>query len=281
MSYTELPTEEVATSQSNNYRISDGALCKGRQGEEERAKFLQGRLLRVGIYEGTLDTGEEYAKLEAEIETATGKVSISAPLKNATSGKPTYSSCISFAEGLLAVSKGEIVKVEAAQGSKPNRYGKYTTYANVYKLTNTQSGWIATRSQYGWPGQDPTTLDLDAKLDTLVGLIREHDAYGERAVRERVEAGAAPWDVFAAALETHGWPPIGAAQAEYLEIASRIGKVKYTDLADVPTDVFGQMAAVVESGKPMPKAVQAVADRLAANPKAGAQVEEYDPFADE
>lgn len=269
---------------TKTWRISDGSICTGRESEGtlETREAIVGYLRRVGIHEGVTQTGDEYAKLEAEIETNEGMVSVSTPLKNATSGKPTYSSCISFAEGLIDCAKGELIQIKAGQSKQLNKYGKHSTYANVHHIVQQPSGKFTAQQtkKFPWVGDMPEYGD--ELLNALIEQVKKHDAYADRPKRANAEDETDSWDAFQSALENAGWPSVPEAKAEYLKIASKAGGETYAELADVPGSVWDGMAGVVMDGKPMPKALQAVADAKAnAKPSGAAAGAIDDPFADE
>lgn len=271
---------DIIETSAKGWRISDGKIQTGREadGTLETREAVVGYLKRIGIHEGTLDDGSPYAKLEADFETKEGLVSVSTPLINATSGKPTYSSCISFADGLLDCAAGELIQLKVGQSAKPNRYGKHSTYANLFHVKQTDGGkWSATAvKKYPFIGEPPEYGD--AMLNALVDAIRLHPAYADRPKRATAEEEVEAWDAFVEALESAGWPTMQEAKAEYLAIASKAGGTTYADWVDVPAKVWSDMADVVMSGKPMPKSIQAVADKKKAN--APKEVE-YDPFAED
>lgn len=269
----QLPDEVATTTRS--WRFAKGVISTGREedGTYETRPSILGYLRRVGIHEGETQDGTPYAKLEAVIETKEGNVSIGASLKGANNGgKPTYSSCISFAEGLLDCDKDEIIQIKAAPSKKPNKYGTHSTYANVYHVRNANS---AERTKdYPYPSG---TEWGDPQLEILLEEIKQHPAYGERPKRDsqedEAEAPATPFDNFCAALSTKGWPGFGIAEDEYLAIAGKVGKKTYKASGDVPDDVWAEMQKVVDSGKAMPPAIQKIADEQKAD--------EHDPFAED
>lgn len=269
----ELP-DEVATS-TRSWRFAKGVICTGREidGTYETRPAIVGYLRRVGIHEGTTQDGAEYAKLEAVIETKDGEVSIGASLKGTSNGgKPTYSSCMSFAAGLLDCDKDEIIQIKAAESSKVNRYGSKSTYANIFHVKS--AGHAERTKDYPYPAE--LNDNLDGKLDHLIEQIRQHPAYGDRPVREtheEEEAGGLPSDTFSAALAKAGWPSLAKAEKEYLAIASKAAGTTFKAAADVPKETWDELAGVVASGKAMPPAVQKVADALKAD--------EHDPFAED
>ena len=263
--------DEISTS-AKAWRFSEGQICTGRDidGTLETRPAIVGYLKRVGIHEGETKEGQIYAKIEAVIETKDGDVSVGASLKGATNGgKPTYGSCISFAEGLLDCEKGELIQVKASQASKPNQYGKKATYAQVYKVKSATS---AERTKaYPYPADTPYG---DAMIEILCEALRAHSAWGERPRKATEDEEVAAWDGFRDALAAKGWPAMQDAQSEYLKIASKTAKKEFSGLADVPAEIWAAMMEVVRTADKMPAAIGAISDKLKM-----ASSDEDDPFA--
>jgi hypothetical protein len=269
--------DSIETSGGMSWRITDGKIQTGREsdGSLRSRDAVVGYLRRVGIHEGQTDAGDTYAKLEADIETNEGVVSVSTALRNATSGKPTYSSCISFADGLLDCAKDELIQIKAKQGTKPNKYGKLSTYANVWHVVQSPNGFsVRQTKKVEFTGDHPEYGD--ELLDVLVALIKKHPAYAERPKRES-EMGSAPWDAFQSALEAAGWPALGDCKDGYLRLANKAGKTDHTDIGNVARSVWDALAKEVASGVKMPSYIKV----SPVVPPASVDTEEYDPFADE
>lgn len=270
---TNIPRAEDVRTTSGlaNYRFSDGQIVKGREedGTLEVAEFgLLGRLLRVGIHRGTLDDGREYGKLEAELETADGRVSVGANINSLMAS-------ITFGEGLLAVGKGELVKFTAGRSKVKNRYGKFTTYANVHKINEESLRPTPARVK---------VLDRDQRLEDVLGWIeirlQDHPAWAERPKRDSEDEDASTLDLFRAEIELKGlWPMLDDdSYPGYLTLAEMTYKViykrdtTYNAMEDVSEPVLAKMREGHDRSESVPAALQPFV-------KASTQADLFDPFA--
>lgn len=262
--------ESVNTSQgARAWRIAKGKVCRGREvdGTYEDApnNQLVGRLVRVGIHEGVLDDGRPYQKVECDLETAHGVQSVGCSLSS-------MSSSLTFAEGLLDMAKGEIVCVTANQGKKPNKFGSFTTYANLYHVDPiTHKTTPATKPMFD------ENVGMDERLEKALTDLRTHPAYAERPKRDEdehevaVETTPSEFVLFCKLVAEKGWPLYGEVPRPYLDMAEKLGGAKYGSEADVPDAVWTKMREGAGKAKDVPKAVA----------EAKKALDDYDPFAEE
>jgi hypothetical protein len=281
-----LPDQINTAGGAKGWRVADGAFARGRQddGNLETRKAFLGYLKRVGIHEANLDDGTPYAKLECEIECASGLESIGAALLSATSGKPSYTQCIGLGQFLLDVQPGQLVQIEANAGTTKNKYGKYTTYVNGFTVDPITLK--ATRKRY----DNNITGDeaLKAFLGGIVEKIRQHPAYAERPKREDKDGGHL--DALKTETSQHDWPAICAdSEPEYLALMQKAFKqAGFKAFADITEDYWGEFRESAQANNwKMPPALKPALDRQKAAIAAGAaatpdaSTDEYDPFADE
>jgi len=266
MSETMIPrAEDIHPNSFPSYRFSGGQIVTGRDedGTLKAVPRIVGKLLRIGVHRGTLDDGRPYGKLEAEVETADGKVSVSANLTSMMAS-------ITFGEGLLATAKDELVSLWAGRSEKKNRYGSFTTYANVDRVNPKTLQTTRLKEKVLKEG-----IGLEDAWETLESRLQKHPAWGERPKRrnDEEEAGSyTPFDDFCSRIVAKGWPKFEDAFGEYLAIAGKVAKKDFSLQSDVPDDIWAAMCVQVDASTKMPVAVQKVADSL---PKD----DEYDPFA--
>lgn len=266
MSETKIPrAEDIHPNSFPSYRFSSGQVVTGRDedGTLKAVPRIVGKLLRVGIHRGTLDSGVEYGKLEAEVETADGKVSVSANLNSLMAS-------ITYGEGLLAVAKDELISIWAGRSKEKNRYGSFTTYANVDKVDPKTLQTIRIKEKVLERG-----ISLEDAWKQIEERLKKHPAWGERPKRQSdIDAAEsyAPFDDFCQLIVAKGWPKFEDAFGEYLAIAGKVAKKDFSLQSDVPDDIWAAMCVQVDASTKMPVAVQKVADSL---PKD----DEYDPFA--
>lgn len=288
MSYTQ-EAEYVETSAPTSWRIADGKLVRGRQGQEETRRACLGYLRRVGIHYGQTNEGQDYGKLEAVIECSDGLQTVSTTLMSAQTGKPSLMSSISFAEGLLELAKDEYCQVEAIQGTQPNRYGKYNTYAKVCHIDP-----VSKRPKQTARAERVEGRPLEDYLDDLLEKIKAHPAYSERPQRAEQEDpyaddGPAEDSPFGADTGSHskeaiaeramnaydvaaqkkGWPSLKEAPTEYLELVNKYSeKVRsqtktkpYATLSAVDADWWKDLLDQLPKIDKVPKVLQPALDR--------------------
>lgn len=241
---------------SNNWRIANGTICKGREldGSLESTDKLVGYVIRVGVHNGVTDDGEAYRKVECDLRTKNGIEHIGCSTKS-------LSSSISFALGLLQIGPNDLVAITAGQSKKLNKFGKYTTYANWFKV-------------------DPATLrsteikhersdeNMESRLERILAELQNHPLYAARPQRE--EDGPTHKSEFLKEIDGKGWPNFMDFPGPWLEmISAALGK-KFKSLDEVDDDDWGSVRhALLEKTETPKKLVGLVKP---------SQAKEPDPF---
>lgn len=258
MSHTHIPRpEDVKTGSGlNNWRLAEGRIVKGRETDGtlvEATYGVLGELTRVGVHRGVLDDGRSYGKLECELVTADGIQSVGASLTS-------LMAAITLGEGLLAAAKGDLIKIEARKSAKLNRYGRHTTYANVYRINPETMATVRL--------SEPVLAEcdsLDDALEQIEARLKSHAAWGERRnahEEEERNANKSAYDLFREDLKTHNlWPDFDLAQPGYLSLVEKLAGGKVKDPADPALEscwaqMRDQYAKSREKGS-VPKALQA------------------------
>lgn len=261
----ELP-DSVPTGGNRAWRISQGKIQRGLKGEEEARpeNKILGKLVRIGTHYGELEDGRKYARLECDLHTNAGVETVGVSLRNPENQRPTLSSCISLAEGLLGVGLGDIVQIEAVHGKKPNRYGSLSTYARVTKLDPSTLRPVPSER-----AERPDDYG-EEHLDDLVARLGKHPAWAPRHSRETAGSGGgyAPLDALAKACRAKGWPDPYAAKDAWLALFQR-EDASIESLDQVGAEAFAAAAANIERAKSLPSFL-----------KDAATQGEFDPFAD-
>ncbi len=273
-----LPDSPVSTSAPKAWRFANGKIVRGRKGEEEYLEAIVGALKRVTVFYGELDTGERYGKLEAELEGKDGPIVAGSSILSATNGRPTLSSSITFAQGLLMTAVGEVVQITCNAG-KENKFGATPTYVNMSRLSQhpVTGDWRAIPIRAN--GGDSWSEDL---LNDLLEKIRQHPAYADRPARANADedsdnaSGAAHYIKMASELSRErGWVPPMADTEGWLSLLKAVASQRKEDvpktLEAASDGVWGAMLTGLQNSAAKPKAL-----KLA--PKA--EVEEFDPFAE-
>jgi len=243
------------------WRVSQGKIQRGRQGEEETRDAVLGKLVRVGTHHGTLDDGREYARLECELHTNAGVECVGVSLRHPDNHRPTLSSCTSLAEGILEVELGDLVQVSALQGKRQNRFGSYSTYVRVTKIDPRTMRPVATnrRARPNEYGED--------YLNDLLAQLAKHSAWGPRASSENPRC-TSPLAALAAACSAKGWPGPYEAKDAWLAMFRRDDPALETleDLADVAVEAA---TSNIERATALPAFLKDAATQTT-----------FDPFAD-
>jgi hypothetical protein len=247
---TNLP-DSVPTGGAKAWRIAQGKIIRGRTGEEEERGPILGHLIRIGTHYGTLEDGRAYARLECEVKTNRGVECVGTALQNPENGKPTLSSSISFAEGLLECAQGELIQIEAVQGQKTNRYGSRSTYARVSRIDPLTMRAKPRKAERGDGRFD------EEYLDELVELLKAHPAYAERPARD---AGPTHRSELDRELKERGWPDTDLGAPEWLAAANQLGG-PFASIDDVPDDVWGAARQTLAGKTEMPKFLQPAVER--------------------
>ncbi len=254
--------EAVDTKQTiPNWRIANGTICRGREddGTLETKTQLVGRIARIGVHSGEADDGRPYSQLECELQTSKGLESVHTNLSSMTSS-------LTFAEALLLTSKDQVVAIEARAASKKNRYGSYSTYANLYAVgADLKTTPLRPARNEG---------DMEVRLKEALKALEKHPNWGARPKRttEDEEAEAyTPFDDFRNRAIAKGWPDPVKAAPGYLTIAKAICKKDIKSLSEVDDATWAAMITGLDKAAKMPKALE---------PYAAPAVADYDPFAD-
>jgi hypothetical protein len=261
----DIPQEVATHSGIRSYRFADGEIRSGRDedGTLESYKQVVGRLVRVGIHQGETDDGRTYVRPEADIQTSDGMASIGITIfEHATV------SAVTFLQGLLCIPKGEIAVFEANRSKKPNKYGKFSTYANLFIYDP-----ITQKSARVGPTEHDFDTPMETKFQQLCDALKEHTAYAERPKRD--EDGG-PWDELAKMATKSGWPDYYKNQESYLAWLATVLKREIGCPGDVTDVEWSSTAEKIEVAKSVPKALT---ELVAKNAKSAA--DEYDPFAEE
>lgn len=257
--------DEVRSTISMVWRIASGQICRGREvdGTYETTPRLVGRLLRVGIHDGITQEGEAYQKVEADLLTSNGPVSVGVSTDSKTSS-------ITFAGALAQVKPGALICVEAASAKKPNRFGRHSTYANL-SLVNPET---LTKSPIKVARDE--SVSMDDRLETLLDEIREHPAFAPRPQRVDDRENAER-DAFDRECKARNWPDSFGAPVEHLALANASLGTKHGSLDELTGDEWVRhLAGLKANVKPdaVPRLLKAAVE---AHRKAGS--DDYDPFA--
>lgn len=270
MNPSELP-DSVPTGGRSAWRISQGKIQRGRHNEEESRpeNKILGKLVRIGTHYGELEDGRKYARLECDLHTNTGVETVGVSLRNPTNQRPTLSSCISLAEGLLGIDLGDIVQIEAVQGKKLNRYGSYSTYARVNKLDPSTFRPVPSER-----AERPDNYG-EEYLDDLIVQLEKHPAWAPRPARDsggdsKPEPGVeeTPIEALNAACAMKGWPGPYAAKDAWLALFRR-DDPGLVSLEEVSAEAFAAATANIERATKLPAFLAEAATQG-----------EFDPFAD-
>ena len=283
------------------YRVASGKLLRGSEkaGTLEELDKVVGRLIRLSFQEGKNKEGEYFSQLEADLETSEGTVRVKTNTSNAGVFKVGVAA-LSFAKALVVVKAGDLIQVEAQLASKPNKYGNYSTYANVSNVTKDEK---TGRWRTKWVDKYDIDKDLsmEAQWEILLSDLKRHASWQVREMGKRDgdddgHGGGgnnaeymAPWDRPAykaaePALVKAGWPEFhhGTKDA-WLTFASAAAKQKFGTVDDIPEAFWGGLVAYLPQAKEVPAVLAAVkAAPAPAAPVGGFNfgADDYDPFAD-
>lgn len=259
--------EEVATPSGRRptYRFADGSICTGREADNSLVVIekLVGRLRRVGIYSGNnKTTGIPYSQAEADIETAQGMVRLKGSLTDQDGVLRPPVSTLSLVEGLLDIAKDELMLTKAGQSSKPNRFNKFSTYANVYHLDAVTKRTSETRRL----DRDKTSTPTQ-QWQKLESLLRAHPAFKDRPISEtdHDEDGSAATHLAALCVEMKdkGWVTPEQAPAEWLSLmAAYWQKPERAGLRDWSDDEWGGLRLAVRDLPQIPAMLAPAQSRI-------------------
>lgn len=175
---TQLP-DSVPVGGNRAWRPASGKIVRGREQDgtlEERDAIL-GYLRRITVFYGKLETGEDYGKLECELQTRNGHEVFATNLLNPTNGKPTLSSSVSLAHALLDSADGELLQINVGQSKTANKYGTFSTYVNV---TGIDPVTLKPRGRKGERDREDGVIWDGAYLNELTDKLELHPAYAQR-----------------------------------------------------------------------------------------------------
>lgn len=280
-----IPSDDAVatpTGQREIWRIADGQLLTGseREGTLRSREKVTGLLRRIGIHFGTTkDTGESYGQLEADVETADGVVRVKTGITEKGTGalKPSVAA-LTFAGGLLDMARDELIIVTANAGTKVNKFGKTSTYANLYHL---DGATLRTREAARRP-RDPRPMD--EQWEALAAELRTHPAYAERPARETDDEAGNPTTHLADLCRTcaeRGWPTPEQAPVEWLALAARAFKqaAPKAGLRDHDDHEWGRIHQAVLDLSALPAALAAAAARIGGPAQAPQATLAADAFA--
>lgn len=278
MSYEEsnIPDSVETGGGAKGWRIADGHFCRGREEDNnlETQDKIFGRLKRVGIHEGELDDGRQYAKLEVDLETRNGIESIGATLLSATAGKPSYTQCFQLGGIVLASALNQLIQLETNQATQKNRFGKYQTFLNGYFVdaVTLKPTYIKLEKK-----ELKSEVEMRAYLDSLIEEIKTHPAYAERPKRQSDdEDDAAPTpepkkkgkknkgdliaDLEVLVLDK-GWPTIDQGREGYIAMAKALAEKQrmengFAALSDCPELILEQLIEGTTRATKLPKTLE-------------------------
>jgi len=255
------------------WRIADGVLKRGRGRDgDEQLDMIDGRLLRIGVHEGTGEDGTPYKQIECDLQSDEHGTCF---VKSSIGLSPTASNVTAtqFGMALLECAKGEWIAIKPQRSSKAHeKYGTYTTFVNIGIVDPSSRRAREVRPDSSqFPGDS-----FKEKLPHVLEALKTHPAYAPRPKRDEdtgdgfsLKAENEGLNNYRTALSERGWPsPDGPARAAHVELAGKVAKKSFDDFLDVPSDIWEQMAGSVKKAKECPPALKAFVD-------------EHDPFADE
>lgn len=259
-----------------SWRIADGLLIRGRgRGGEEQTSMIAGRLERVGIYEGTTDDNELYKKLEVDLNVDGQTVSVGCNIK--LDPKASNVTAFQFAQGLLAVEKGDYIAIKPDKSKEPHeKYGTYTTFVNIGLVDpETLKAKAVKVDKNEFPGESSKE-----KLPSALERLQKHSAFADRPKRDEDEdAGGADepegkQHEFIKLTAEKGWPSVLDVKITptYLKMCAAVAGdgADFKSLADVPDAVWDEMIQSAKQAKKLPKLLD---DAVKA-------ADDYDPFAE-
>jgi hypothetical protein len=281
------------------WRIANGKLMRGTEAKEniEEIDIVLGKLLRIGFQEGRSKDGEFYSHLEVDLETSGGIVRVKTNTSHAGEQKIGVTA-ISFAKALVMVPANDLIQIEAKLGTKPNKYNKFSTYANLsHVYLDDKKNW---RTKWVERYELDKDLTLDQQWEILLSDLKRHPNWKVREMkRDDDEAGGgngggeylAPWDRAAykaaePALLQKGWPEFchGTKDA-WLKFASAAAKTAFTSVDDIPESFWTGLVAYLPQAKEVPDVLAAVKVAPAPTPPPATGGfsfggDDYDPFTD-
>jgi len=131
------------------------------------------------------------------------------------------------------VAMGELVVVEPNQGSKPNRFGSYTTYANLfhYDAATKKTKPTARRER-------DAALTIDGQWEALASELRQHPAYEERKTEEAAQTHFA---LLASECKAKGWPTPQENPTGYRDLVRACFSDAFLEVADISDDEWGMI----------------------------------------
>ena len=276
---TYIPSDSDVATPTNSrsvWRVANGEICTGREedGTLKTREKIVGLLHRIGVHEGhSKQNGTYFKQLEADIETAEGVVRLKASVSDIGGAMKPGVAAITFAEGLLELAKDELFIARAAQGTKKNKYGNYTSYTNLFHY-NHETKQSAPAKRTGAFDATETMLD---RWEALEAELKAHPAYADRPASERDEDGvpASHLSALVGECQERGWPHPEQCPPQWLGMMAKAFKTeargKLTDYSD---DQWGAIRLKFKELTEMPGFLRSALGPVVPVP------DDFDPFAD-
>lgn len=259
------------------WRIADGELRTGREvdGTLQVRKNIGGDLLRIGVFAGeNKQTGEPFAQLECELNTARGKEIVKTNLESKVSSAM-------FGMALLGATKGETFIVEPRKAAEPTKYGNYVTFVTGFR-------WDERAGRSSQILTDKDEFDgetMSDKLPHILEALKSHPAYQERQQRPSDDEDAAlafdHREAFDAACKERDWPRYIGNEGAYEKlfnswlVADDKDPLEPGEALDEDTWIYVRQKLEAVPKK-RPKVLETAIKAAPAAPE-----KEEDPFADE
>jgi len=191
------------------WRIADGKIVRGRgRGGSEQRETLAGSIESVYtqlVHDGVNDKDKTY---------------IGVVLKNTEGAHSVHTSSMSTAMGLMRAmldcGPGKPVVIVPKLADKPNKFGAFNTYANVYALNPAN----------GQRGASLGSYDKEDTFESLLDAFQTLPFYKERVRGETHTEEGEKVDNLDAEIDLHckrlGWPTPTENEKGWIEIASEI-----------------------------------------------------------
>lgn len=257
---------------------TDARFPEGRPAENYREfDKIVGILRRVGLHEGVgKESNKPYGQIEADIETADGWVRLKADTTDTIGKFKVGSVTLSFMDALCDLEKDELVLFGARQGTKPNDYGNFYTYANGYHLSDDLIPTACER-------QERIEGGVSDRYNVLLATLKQTSAWADRPVSEEdaeggSEAASGALVSLVNAIRIKGWPTFAEANDAWLDFLAKVfpdgGRKK--SISEYSDGDYAYLEKKVVGAVKAPPVIQAAIDL-----KKAAAIDECDPFADE
>jgi len=281
------------------WRFSEGKLARGREqdGTLETREKIVGVLRRISVHSGVgKNDGVPYAQLEIDVETAKeGTIRVKAGLTDRAGDVKPSVAAITFAEGLLDLAKDEPIMVCANRGTKPNKFGNYSTYANLYHVDP------ATKRPRETARRPRSDEPMATKWERLEKELQTHPAYADRPKGSSDDGPETHFEALEDELRAKGWPTPTYAPNEWLNLLAAFFKHdRRASIKQYADDQWQVLRQALEPKKPeqLPGLLKPAMERLKKDQAAAVQThvataetvvggdpsaldDGYDPFAEE